>query len=126
MPAERPVIREISWRDVFPWLIVFRTFGLATSLPVLFLATLGTVLTPVGWWLGELCFVSPATVDVNPAFAQVVEANRSGPHRPFPPFAPGDGRVPTSLQTSSRLSRISSSRCSGNLSIRWLVCLMPV
>jgi hypothetical protein len=98
MPAERPVIREISWRDVFPWLIVFRTFGLATSLPVLFLATLGTVLTPVGWWLGELCFVSPATVDVNPAFAQVVEANRSGPHRPFPPFAPGDGRFPTSLQ----------------------------
>jgi hypothetical protein len=49
-------------------------------LPVLFLATLGAALTPLGWWLGELCFVPSATFDVDPQFAQVVQANRSGPH----------------------------------------------
>jgi hypothetical protein len=97
MAAERPVIREISWRDVFPWLIVFRTFGLATSLPVLFLATLGAALTPLGWWLSELCFVPTATFDVDAQFAQVVQANRSGAHRPLPPLAPNDGRFPGSL-----------------------------
>jgi hypothetical protein len=58
MPAQRLVVREISWRDVFPWLIIFRTFGLAISMPVLFLATIGALLTPVGWQVGEWLFVS--------------------------------------------------------------------
>jgi hypothetical protein len=98
MAAERLTIRDISWRDVFPWLIVFRTFGLASSLPVLFLATLGAVLTPLGWWVSEQCFVPSAANDADTAFAQVLEANRSGPHRPFPPLAPNDGRIPTSVR----------------------------
>lgn len=97
MASERPVIREISWRDVFPWLVIFRTFGLAISMPVLLLATLGAVLTPLGWWVSELCFVPPSTCEVDAPFAQVVQANRGGPHRPFPPLVPDDGRVPGSL-----------------------------
>ncbi len=97
MASERPVIREISWRDIFPWLVIFRTFGLAISMPVLFLATLGAVLTPIGWWISEFYFVPPASLEVDAPFAQVVQANRSGPDRPFPPPAPDDGRVPDSL-----------------------------
>lgn len=97
MASERPVIREISWRDIFPWLVIFRTFGLAISMPVLLLATLGAVLTPVGWWVSEQCFVPSATLEIDAPFARVVQANRSGPHRPFPPLVPDDGRVPDSL-----------------------------
>jgi hypothetical protein len=98
MAAERLTIRDISWRDIFPWLIVFRTFGLASSLPVLFLATLGAVLMPLGWWVSEQCFVPSAAQQADREFVLVLEANRSGPHRPFPPLVPNDGRVPATVR----------------------------
>ncbi len=96
MAAERVVVREISWRDVVPWLIIFRTFGLAISLPVLFLATMGAVMSPIGWQLSEACF-APETSGVHREFAQVVAANGCWPHKPTPPLVPNDGRFPTSV-----------------------------
>jgi hypothetical protein len=45
------VIRHISWRDLFPWLILFRTFRIAIAPASLAVATLAVVLTPLGWWL---------------------------------------------------------------------------
>lgn len=52
MADDRGVIREVAWRDIFPWLIIFRTFRLAKSMPLLFVATLGVVLAPAGWRVG--------------------------------------------------------------------------
>jgi len=96
MPAERVLVREISWRDVFPWLIIFRTFGLAISMPVLFLATLGALLTPVGWQIGEALFVNETTLR-DPTFTRIVNQNRQWPGEDGAIPSPNAGRFPTSI-----------------------------
>jgi hypothetical protein len=63
MTNDRGSVRRIVWREVCPWLIIFRCFSLSVSLPVLFLATLGTLLTPAGWEIGRQLFGRQATND---------------------------------------------------------------
>ena len=48
MPDERLVLRRVEWREVCPWLMIFRCLRLAISIPILFLATIGTLLMPLG------------------------------------------------------------------------------
>ena len=98
MPAERAVLKEISWRDVCPWLVIFRTFGLARSAPVLFLATLGALLSPVGWRLGEMAFVSEANLDQDPGFQEVLRENARWPSEPQAGAAPEGGGAPRSVR----------------------------
>jgi hypothetical protein len=62
MSEEQGVIRRISWRDLFPWLILFRTFRIAISPPLLALATLAVIVTPLGWGVAELLFHPPRTI----------------------------------------------------------------
>ena len=57
MTDERGVVRAISWRDLFPWLIILRTFKIAIGPTVLTVATLATLLTPLGWWAGAWLFL---------------------------------------------------------------------
>ncbi|MGE3776324.1 MAG: hypothetical protein AB7F89_04000 [Pirellulaceae bacterium] len=45
MVDDRSVIHRVAWLDVCPWLMIFRVFRLSISLPVLFLATVGALLT---------------------------------------------------------------------------------
>lgn len=97
MAAERVDVRGIAWRDVCPWLILFRTFGLAIALPVLFLATLGAMLTPVGWRLSESLLVSRHALETDRDWALAVQANRRWPHRPLPQIVPNEGRFPSSV-----------------------------
>jgi len=98
MASDRTVVREIAWRDVLPWLVIFRTFRLAKSMPLLFLATLGAVLTPVGWRIGEALFVPAEVIEGNPEFAGSLEHHRQWPFQPSAMPVPNDGRVPRSLQ----------------------------
>lgn len=57
--AEHPVvIKKISWSDLCPWTIIFRTLPIATSLTVLLLALVGVLATPVGWWASEKVFLN--------------------------------------------------------------------
>src|SRR5262245_19565041 len=49
-------IRRISWRDLFPWLILLRTFRIAISPPLLALATAAVLIAPLGWRLAALVF----------------------------------------------------------------------
>ncbi len=58
MTEEVGVVRRIVWREILPWLIIFRAFRISISLPVLFLATIGWVLTPVGSQIGSSLFLS--------------------------------------------------------------------
>lgn len=51
MAEERGVLRRIVWRDVFPGIMLFRCFRMSIGLSVLFLATVGTLLMPLGPWL---------------------------------------------------------------------------
>lgn len=55
--AETPVlVRRVQWRELFPWLLLFRVVGVAISGRALLLATVGLLLSSGGWWLaGALC-----------------------------------------------------------------------
>ena len=57
MTDERGVVRSISWRDLFPWLILLRTFRIAIHPALLTAATVATLLTPIGWWAGGWLFL---------------------------------------------------------------------
>jgi hypothetical protein len=59
MADERGVVRRIVWRELFPWILIFRTFRLAISPALLALATLGALLTPVGWSIAGRIFLAP-------------------------------------------------------------------
>ncbi len=62
MPEERGVLREIAWREVFPWISIVRCARLAFSPRLLALAALGLFATVLGWrWIGDLYPDSPAT-----------------------------------------------------------------
>ena len=57
------VVRDVSWRDLCPWLMLTRTFALATSVQVLLAALLAVTLTPIGWQIGDrLLLVSDDTL----------------------------------------------------------------
>jgi len=60
MADERNTVRRIAWCEVFPWLLILRTFRLAISPSLLALATLGALLMPVGWRLAGFIFLEPA------------------------------------------------------------------
>jgi hypothetical protein len=71
--AEQPVvIQKISWADLCPWTIIFRTLPIASGMTVLTLALLAVVLTPIGWMLSEMVFVN-AEMQQDPAMSELVE-----------------------------------------------------
>jgi hypothetical protein len=51
------VIRQISWRDLFPWLILLRTFRIAIAPSLLAVATVAVLVAPLGWRLAHLVFL---------------------------------------------------------------------
>jgi len=67
------VIRAISWRDLCPWLIIFRSFGLALRGSILLAATVAVLITPLGWKLANVAFIGQETRDEDPAFASQAE-----------------------------------------------------
>jgi hypothetical protein len=52
------VIRRIEWRELFPWLILFRTFRIAISPTLLALATVAVLISPLGWSIAGRVFLS--------------------------------------------------------------------
>jgi hypothetical protein len=59
MPDLQRIVREVSWHDLFPWLLLVRTCRLAAEFRRLLLAALGIVLTAAGWWVIEATLLSP-------------------------------------------------------------------
>lgn len=57
MTESAGVVRQIAWRELFPWLILLRTFRLAISPSLLAVATVAVLLTSVGWRLSGLLFL---------------------------------------------------------------------
>lgn len=57
MSDPQGVISRISWRDLFPWLIIFRTFRLAISPTLLALAAAAVIVAPLGWRVGGFVFL---------------------------------------------------------------------
>jgi len=83
MSDNRLVLRAISWRDLCPWLLLFRTFRLAISLPLLTLGTLAAVLIPLGWRGAETLFVGESTAEVSGEVAEWMAYRRMWPSQQF-------------------------------------------
>ncbi len=78
--AEQPVIvQKISWSDLCPWTIIFKTLPIASSITVLVFALLGVLLTPMGWLLSDSVFVNGG-LKQDHELMRIVELNRS-PYR---------------------------------------------
>ncbi len=73
-------INKIAWRELFPWTIIFKTLPIAASVAVMALATVGVVLTPMGWIAGEKVFLSESIKADDPYLSELAEINRS-PYR---------------------------------------------
>ncbi len=99
--TEQPVIvQKVSWGDLCPWTLIFKTLPIASSLTVLAFALLGVVLTPMGWLLSEtLCIDKNVRNDT--ALMRLAEINRS-PYRGV--FLTTDNSVETIGLTSADLS----------------------
>jgi len=52
------LIRSIAWRELFPWLILFRTFRIAIAPSLLAVATAAVLLTSLGWRISGVMFLS--------------------------------------------------------------------
>jgi hypothetical protein len=60
MAESSAVVRQIAWRELFPWLILFRAFRIAISPMALALATAAVLLAPLGWQLPARVFFTRA------------------------------------------------------------------
>lgn len=56
MAENRVVVREFAWRDIFAWLLLVKVFRTALQPPVLGMALVAALLTPVGWNLADTIF----------------------------------------------------------------------
>ncbi len=84
MSDDAGTLRGIAWTEIFPWLMIFRAAHLSTSLPILLLATLGTLFMPVGWRGAALLLpeehVAAAKVHVtDPLLPDIVDPSLADP-----------------------------------------------
>ncbi len=100
MSDERGVVHTVSWRDLCPWLILPRAFSTALNLPLLFLAIVALLITPLGWRVSEFVFqpvkelravATSQEFDANIALQNVVGFNRNWPggHNVYNPLNEG-------------------------------------
>ena len=82
MPDDGGVVRRVVWREVLPWLVIFRCFRISISLPVLFFATLGWLLTLLGPRIAGTLFLDSPTED--------------------PVWAPAPGGLAAALESAAR------------------------
>ena len=91
---EQPVVvQKVSWWDLCPWTIIFKTLPVATGMAALALALLGTVATPMGWLVSEQLFVDQEMLE-DLAVMDIVQANRSPWRSLFPSFEEDPRAIP--------------------------------
>src|SRR5947199_10714168 len=56
MAEEKVELRDINWRQLFPWTELFRGFQVALDPKKLLLAAAGLLVMAFGWWLLALIF----------------------------------------------------------------------
>jgi hypothetical protein len=61
MAGDHHVLRRVEWGEIFPWLMILRVFRLATSAPLLLLASLGVLLSPLGSMFADSLLPSEQT-----------------------------------------------------------------
>ncbi|MCH7729462.1 MAG: hypothetical protein IH991_23745 [Planctomycetes bacterium] len=78
--SEEPGLAQSSSRDCCSWSLISRSFRISIAFPILLLASLGAVLTPLGWWLSAEIFVSDKMLaDADDDFRASVARNKRLP-----------------------------------------------
>jgi hypothetical protein len=90
MSDERHVVRQIAWRELFPWLNLFTALRLAISLRGLLLALLGLVLTTAGWRICAQVFSNAGDAD----FQAWLDTQSRWPIDDVQPIPPPEVRAP--------------------------------
>ena len=112
MTTDRGLLRGVAWRDLLPWLVIFRTFRLACSPSVLLTAAAGALLTPVGWITTEALLFDDEIARLPLPARRAFEDNRRFPGENGEPAVPRGGRLPQSLgdivQTPLKTAAIDS------------------
>lgn len=93
-------LRSVSWRDVCPWTLLFRTFRLSISIQVLVLALIGGCAVTAGWRIADRVFLSEASA-TQPHVEQFVRHVATWPGRLH--------GAPVATETLSDLGEVSSS-----------------
>ncbi|MDA7951430.1 MAG: hypothetical protein MPJ24_08075 [Pirellulaceae bacterium] len=64
MSDSRPLltVEKISWRDILPWILLFKTFAIARRGSVVFLAAVGILLTTFSWEVIDYFYSPPEKV----------------------------------------------------------------
>ena len=95
--TEQPVIvQKISWINLCPWTLIFKTFPIASGAGVLAFALLGVLLSPMGWIVSEKIFLDDV-LNRSAQLNEIVENNGS-PYRSV--FAPASSTDSVSLEVS--------------------------
>ena len=95
--TEQPVIvQKISWINLCPWVLIFKTFSIAAGTGVLVFALVGLLLSPLGWVVSEKVFLEEAS-NRSVQLTEIVESN-SSPYRSV--FAPASSADSISLPVS--------------------------
>ena len=95
--TEQPVIvQKISWLNLCPWILIFKTFSIASGTGVLAFALLGILLSPMGWIVSEKIFLDDV-LNRSAQLNEIVE-NNSSPYRSV--FAPASSKDSVSLNVS--------------------------
>src|SRR5262249_10330174 len=61
MSEDKVEVRDINYRQTFPWVELFRGFQVALDPKKLLLAAAGIVVMSFGWWLWSLIFFNSST-----------------------------------------------------------------
>src|SRR5262249_47175751 len=97
-------IRRIAWDEVFPWLIILRSFRIAISPPLLGLATAAVLLSPLGWKVAAILFLTPEQRAAQPAGSQLA-ATLPPPIQAWIPGGAGNVFLGTYLELAEPLAR---------------------
>jgi len=109
MTDGRGVLRDIAWRELFPWLLLFRTFRLAIHPGILMVALIAALLTPLGWQLGRWVFrvPDPASLPVAaPAQVTVVDVEQKVVQTVTPPLTAREAAEKLLAADGAELSRL--------------------
>ena len=89
---------RVSWRDLLPWLLLFRTFALAIRVPILLTALLATLVLPLGWRTLGWCLLDSDRAQRNPAVISRAEQFAAWPGQSASRFGtPQQASLPNSL-----------------------------
>jgi hypothetical protein len=69
--SDSGTLRSIAWRELFPWLIIFRSFSISLGLTAMLAAMLGALLMPLGWKASSAMFLSQNTLEEDPVMRQI-------------------------------------------------------